>query len=75
VSAPDEGRYKDYFEVSYDIDNGEMVSTHKMMGETLTDIIKVRANLQEKVLRQACVYELEKLGYTVISPDNGEEAK
>jgi hypothetical protein len=75
VSAPDEGRYKDYFEVSYDIDNGEMVSTHKMMGETLTDIIKVRANLQEKVLRQACVYELENLGYTVIAPNNGEEAK
>jgi hypothetical protein len=63
---------KDYFEVSYDIDNGEMVSTHKMMGETIADIIKVRANLQEKVLRQACVYELEKLGYTVISPDDGE---
>jgi hypothetical protein len=72
VSIPDEGRYRDYFEVSYDIDNGEMISTHKMMGETITDIIKVRANLQEKVLRQACVYELEKLGYTVISPDNGE---
>jgi hypothetical protein len=32
----------------------------------------VRAELQEKLLRQAVIYELEKLGYTVISPEASE---
>jgi hypothetical protein len=72
IVTTSDDHYRSYFEVSYDVDNGEMLSTHKMLNDTVTDIIRVRANLQEKVLRQACIYELEKLGYTIFAPDNGE---
>lgn len=63
-----------YFEVAYDIDAGEMTSTYKMLDQEMTDILQVRAQLQEKVLRQACIYELEKQGYVVLSPESGAEA-
>jgi hypothetical protein len=62
-----------YMQVSYDTDTGELTTTYQMLDQEMKDIVRVRAELQEKVLRQACVYELEKLGYRIYPPDTPEE--
>jgi hypothetical protein len=55
--------------VEYDVEKGEL---HTISGG-VEELVRVRAELQEKVLRQAVIFELEKLGYTVISPDGAEQ--
>jgi hypothetical protein len=63
-----------YFEVSYDAEAGEMTSTQRFLDQEVKDMLQVRVTLQEKVLREACVFELRKLGYVVIPPDGGHSA-
>jgi hypothetical protein len=54
--------------IEYDPDGGVL----RTISGTVEDLVRVRAELQEKLLRQAVIYELEKLGYTVISPEASE---
>jgi hypothetical protein len=54
--------------IEYDVDEGVL----RTISGTVEELVKVRAELQEKVLRQAVIFELEKLGYTVISPEAPE---
>lgn len=68
MSEP-EDRIVNYTEVSYDTGPGEMVTIDSMLGNQTRAILRVRVELMDKMLRQAVIYELEKLGYTVISPD------
>lgn len=51
--------------IEYDTDEGVL----RTISGTVEELVRVRAELQEKVLRQAVIFELEKLGYTVISPE------
>lgn len=53
----------------YDVEVGEL---HEMAEGMVREVIKVREELREKVFRQAVILELEKLGYTVISPGTEE---
>jgi hypothetical protein len=54
--------------IEYDADEGML----RTISGTVEELVRVRAELQEKLLRQAVIYELEKLGYTVISPEASE---
>jgi hypothetical protein len=53
----------------YDHDNGELQT---WTDGILREAIEVRKQLMESVLRAAIILELEKLGYTVISPEASE---
>jgi hypothetical protein len=55
--------------VEYDPVKGEVVET---FNGTMKAAIQVRANLLDKAIRYAAIRELEKLGYTIFAPDNGE---
>jgi len=57
------------YSIKYDYDKGEM----SLFDGFVTEQIKVRMQLQEEALRSAVIIELERLGYTVLSPDSGEE--
>lgn len=52
----------------YDIEKGEL---REETNGIVTEVVKVREELREKIFRQAVILELEKLGYTVISPESG----
>jgi hypothetical protein len=54
------------FLVSYDPENGE-VQTY--FDGVMREVIEVRVRMTDDVLRQAVIVELEKLGYTVLSPE------
>jgi hypothetical protein len=69
VSGEERTRLTNYTQVSYDVENGELVTVEDIFGSTTRDIVRVRQELQEKVLRQAVIYELEREGYTVLSPE------
>lgn len=55
---------------SYDRDRGELVETETLLGREVKRVTEVRAKLVEDITRQAVILELERLGYTVISPDS-----
>lgn len=57
------------FRVQYDTNLGVMTT----LDSYIREVVEVRKNLQDKVLRQAVIYELEKLGYTIVSPEEGEQ--
>ena len=56
---------QNYFEMAYDPTT--VISTEK-----INEMVKVRLDLKEKVLRHAVVQELRRLGYTVIEPEDGD---
>jgi hypothetical protein len=49
----------------YDTDRGVLSATN----EFLRTEVEIRAGVVEKITRQAAIFELERLGYTVISPE------
>jgi hypothetical protein len=51
--------------ISYDAEQGEL----SFIGEHVRQVIKVRQQIEDKALVQAVIIELERLGYTVISPE------
>lgn len=54
----------------YDVEMGEL---QEMQQGMVREVIKVREELRGRIFRQAVILELEKLGYTVISPESTEE--
>ena len=52
--------------VRYDMGKGELQT---LADDRVREVVQVRARLQEAILRQAVIIELERLGYTVISPE------
>jgi hypothetical protein len=63
-SAPSIRAYEE--KLQYDRDSGELQT---LIDGQVRSIIEIRKTLQENVLRQAVIVELEKLGYTVLSPE------
>jgi hypothetical protein len=55
--------------VEYDPSKGEVV---ERFNGNMKAAIQIRANLLDKAIRYAAIRELEKLGYTIFAPDNGE---
>lgn len=57
--------------ISYEPEDGTVRIRQTMNGTAsgVTEIIKIRQGLREEAVRAACVIELEKLGYTIISPE------
>jgi hypothetical protein len=51
--------------ISYDGKEGVL----RTFGAGIEELVQVRARMQEDILRQAVIIELEKLGYTIISPE------
>lgn len=54
------------YRVEYDPELGEV---HEYWNSGISQIIQVRAGLLDKVTRIAAIAELERLGYTVIAPE------
>jgi hypothetical protein len=69
VLEPDKNVYRLDTHIRYDIDKGELHEIDGMM----TRVTEVRKSVLEKTTRQALILELERLGYTVISPEGSQE--
>jgi len=52
--------------LQYDAENGDLL---EMIEDRVTAVTHIRARLREQALRAVLIIELEKLGYTVISPE------
>lgn len=52
-------------EIKYDLDRGEL----NIVDEVARVVIEVRKKMEDDVLLHAVIFELEKRGYTVISPE------
>lgn len=69
MTLPD-GDPKITFTVAYDDEYGEVrTMSSGVFEDAVHESIKVRARLQEQVLRTAVVAELTRLGYIVIPPE------
>jgi hypothetical protein len=53
--------------VKYDFDKGEL----NIVDDRARVVIEVRKKLEDDILIKAVIFELEKRGYTVISPEEG----
>lgn len=52
-------------EIKYDLDRGEL----NIVDDHARVVIEVRKKMEDDVLLRAVIFELEKRGYTVISPE------
>lgn len=68
ADAPNLRQYGE-MQMSYDRDAG----TLDFFDGFIREQIEIRKNLIDAVLRQVVIIELERLGYTVISPDTDTE--
>lgn len=65
---PEPNIYRFETHIRYDIEKGELSETEGM----LKTVLKVRQNALDEATRQAFIFELERLGYTVIPPHSQE---
>lgn len=64
--------YKIGVDFKYDFENGELQT---LINDKVKEVIEVRKTLLDDMLRQAIIYELEKQGYTVISPEVSQKTQ
>ena len=62
---PEKFKYRADFAMQYDSDAGEV----HLIDQSITEIIKVRQSLVDDFVLRATIVELEKRGYTVLSPE------
>ena len=63
-------RYSADITSRWDEERGELIRTSNTFGVMVQDIIAVRARMEDDILRVAVIKELERLGYTVLSPED-----
>lgn len=67
---PDRHAYTLEGEYRYDVELGEL---HELVDEKLKQVVKIRQRLEDEIVIQAVIFELEKRGYTVISPEVSQD--
>lgn len=67
----DDFRQSSYYTIEYDPEQGALI---EKMNDTIVQITQVAAQMKEKMLREAVILELEKIGYTVIRPETKEKS-
>jgi hypothetical protein len=54
---------------NYDTEHGQLIES---LNGVIQEAIEVRKVMQDDMIRQALIFELEKLGYVIYSPDEGD---